>query len=357
MKIKYIVPELYNNGGIQEFAKSLYSQLKDKFELELLNWENDLSLPAKGILKYSPAKISSYLYSQIFSNHFRGKYAIEDVDLIHFWHPEPAMAFLDKKYIVTCHGTEILPSNIKGFRKILYPKVLHNAILIHANSNYTKNLVMEIFDVPSEKIKVINPPIEYSKLAKSERKANKDKIIIGTLTRFNRRKNVPNVIKALNILKEKYNVDFEYYLVGAGIDKKRIMDELKKAKFEWEYFGEISEEEKINKFYPSLDVFVMPSLALQNDIEGFGIAYLEANAYGIPVVASKTGGVPDAVKEGISGELADPTNPEDIAEEILRILIKKDKYRESAKKWAVQFDIKKIAKSFSEIYDEQMKRR
>lgn len=115
MKIKYIVPELYKRGGIQEFAKSACSELKNRFDIEVLNWENDLTLPI-----------------------------LTNADLIHFWHPEPAMAFLDKKYIVTCHGMEILQGNIESFRKIMYPKILDKALLVHVNSNYTRSLVMEL---------------------------------------------------------------------------------------------------------------------------------------------------------------------------------------------------------------------
>lgn len=349
MRIAYVVPELHKNGGIQEFAKSIYAQLRGKFDIQILDWKNDLSLPVKGILRYSPPKIGDLLYSNLFSKHFKEKYKATDrADLIHFWHPDPAMAFLDKKYIVTCHGMEILPANTKGFRKILYPGVLNNALLIHANSNYTKNLIIKLFNIPPRKIKVINPPIDYVKFAKAERKIAKNKVIIGTLTRFNRRKNVPNTIKALNILKEKYNLDFKYYLVGDGVEKRRILSELDRAKFEWQYFGEISDDEKINHFYPSLDVFVLPPLDLPNDIEGFGIVYLEANTCGVPVVAARTGGVPDAVREGVSGVFTDPTNPGDIATKILELIENREKYERSTKEWTEKFDIKKIAKEFAE---------
>ncbi|CAD6491487.1 MAG: hypothetical protein DIAAKJNI_00100 [Candidatus Argoarchaeum ethanivorans] len=78
------------------------------------------------------------------------------------------------------------------------------------------------FKIGSEKIKVINPPIDTKKFA-IKGKSN-EKPIIGTITRFNRRKNVPNMI--------------------------RVMKTLKGARFEYEYWGEISEEEKI-KIYIS----------------------------------------------------------------------------------------------------------
>lgn len=355
--IKYIVPELHKNGGIQEYAKSVYSELKDKFDMDILNWENDLNLPVKGILRYSPIKISNFLYQYIFLTHFRKKYKLNGTDLIHFWHTEPAMAFLDKKYVVTCHGMEILPSNVKSFRKKMYPEVFKKAKFICADSDYTKMLVKK-YDVDERKIKVIHPPINFAKFTEVKKKINSDVIIIGTLTRFNRRKNVPNIIKALNILKEKYKIDFVYYLAGGGglkDEKKRIFSELSKARFQYKYFGEITEEKKIKEFYPSLDVFVMPPLYLPNDVEGFGIVYLEANAYGIPVVASKTGGVPDAVKEGVSGEFTNPKNPEDIAMKILEVLGDKEKYSESARNWAKQFDIKRQAKRFVEMYTEANK--
>ena len=128
------------------------------------------------------------------------------------------------------------------------------------------------------------------------------------------------------------------------------MSELKRAKFEYEYLGEISEEKKINEFYTSIDVFVLPPLELPNDVEGFGIVYLEANACGIPVVASKTGGVPDAVKEGISGVFADPTNPKDIADKILFVINTLKEWEQRCKEHAKNFDIRKISKQFRELY-------
>jgi len=346
MRINYVVPELHKHGGIQEFAKSITLELKEF--IELTNWENDLSLFAKAILKFSPAKVSALFYLKYFCSHFRKKHKL-NADLIHFWHPEPAMAFLDKKYIVSCHGMEILESNTKGYRKI-YKKVFDNAIRIHANSGYTKNLIVSLFKVNPEKVKVINPPIDTKKYA-SKRKRKNGKLVIGTLTRFNRRKNVPNVIKALNILKKK-GIEFKYVLAGDGIERKRIVKELRNANFEYEYLGEISEEEKIREFYPSIDIFVLPPLELPDDVEGFGIVYLEANACGIPVVASKTGGISDAVKEGVSGVFANPTDPRDIADKILFLINTLEEWEQRCMKHAKKnFDVRRISKQFKEMYE------
>ena len=54
--------------------------------------------------------------------------------------------------------------------------------------------------------------------------------------------------------------------------------------------------------------------------EGFGIAYLEAAAWGLPAVAGNVGGAADAVEDGVSGLLVDPTEPEAVAAALIELL-------------------------------------
>jgi glycosyltransferase involved in cell wall biosynthesis len=62
-------------------------------------------------------------------------------------------------------------------------------------------------------------------------------------------------------------------------------------------------------------VFVLPTLS-----ESFGIVNLEAMASGLPIVATKVGGLPDIIKSGENGFLVEPKNPEAVAEKILLVL-------------------------------------
>jgi phosphatidylinositol alpha-1,6-mannosyltransferase len=57
------------------------------------------------------------------------------------------------------------------------------------------------------------------------------------------------------------------------------------------------------------------------DIEGFGIVYLEANYFGKPVVAGRSGGIPDAVIPGKTGTLVDPADPKETAKAIIELLL------------------------------------
>jgi L-malate glycosyltransferase len=71
--------------------------------------------------------------------------------------------------------------------------------------------------------------------------------------------------------------------------------------------------EKLDGFFPGIDVFLMPSKA-----EGLGSSALWAMAYGIPVVATRVGGLPEVVVENETGWLVPPDSPQALADAILR---------------------------------------
>ena len=81
-------------------------------------------------------------------------------------------------------------------------------------------------------------------------------------------------------------------------------------------------DEDLPALYALCDVFVMASRERleENDVEGFGIVLLEANACGKPVVGGRSGGVPDALEDGVSGLLVDPENLKEIIEALVRLL-------------------------------------
>jgi phosphatidylinositol alpha-1,6-mannosyltransferase len=74
--------------------------------------------------------------------------------------------------------------------------------------------------------------------------------------------------------------------------------------------------------YALADVFVMASRERrdENDVEGFGIVYLEAAACGKPVIGGRSGGIPEAVVDGVTGLLVDPSDPDDIAKTLASVL-------------------------------------
>jgi glycosyltransferase involved in cell wall biosynthesis len=81
-----------------------------------------------------------------------------------------------------------------------------------------------------------------------------------------------------------------------------------------------------------LDVLVLPSRQ-----EPFGTVLSEAMAVGTPVVATRVGGLPEVVEDGITGRLVNPGDPDALAAAIVDVLAARDEMREPARQAAARF--------------------
>jgi phosphatidylinositol alpha-1,6-mannosyltransferase len=72
------------------------------------------------------------------------------------------------------------------------------------------------------------------------------------------------------------------------------------------FTGAVDEPTKVALF-AGCEAYVMPNRVLPNDVEGFGIVFLEAAAHGKPTIGGANGGVPDAVQSDVTGLLVDTT--------------------------------------------------
>ena len=96
--------------------------------------------------------------------------------------------------------------------------------------------------------------------------------------------------------------------------------------------------ETLPAHYAAGDVFAMPCRTrhLGLDVEGLGIVYLEASAVGLPVVAGRSGGAPDAVRLGETGEVVDGTDVEQVAEAVSGLLLdpaRRQAYGSAGRAW------------------------
>jgi phosphatidylinositol alpha-1,6-mannosyltransferase len=79
-------------------------------------------------------------------------------------------------------------------------------------------------------------------------------------------------------------------------------------------------DEALRRCYQEASVFILSPRQDGLHFEGFGLVYLEAGAYGLPVVGTRTGGVPDVVLDGVTGLLAEPEDVDGLAAACLRLL-------------------------------------
>ncbi|MCU0833651.1 MAG: glycosyltransferase family 4 protein [Chromatiaceae bacterium] len=153
-----------------------------------------------------------------------------------------------------------------------------------------------------------------------ERHGLQDKRVILTLARLSaleRYKGVDEVLEAMPALLET-EPKLKYLVAGDGDDRPRL--EAKAAALglgERVVFTGLIEEQEKADYYRLADVFAMPGRG-----EGFGFVFLEAMACGVPVVGSKVDGSREALRDGLLGELVDPTDSESVRQGIFAALEK-----------------------------------
>ena len=148
---------------------------------------------------------------------------------------------------------------------------------------------------------------------------NENEFVLLSVGRHVPRKKFDLVIKAVSEIKKlKPSLNIKYILIGDGqetLNLKNLTEQLN-LENQIEFLGSC-DIEKRNKYYKLSDVFLMPVQTKKNDIEGFGIVFLEANYYKVPVIGTATGGIVEAIIDGETGLLIKPNDLNDLVEKIL----------------------------------------
>lgn len=226
-------------------------------------------------------------------------------------------------YGIFLHGMDFTIALKRPRKKWLMFKSLTAAKKIICANSYVASLLRDLKPELADKIIVINPGIDDSSINRLENIApllqdkykTKGKITLLSLGRLVKRKGVDMVISALASLDEETKNKICYIVVGVGEAENYLKDLAASLKVKVIFTGEVSELEKWS-FLNLCDIFIMPSRSIEGDFEGFGIVYLEANLYGKPVIAGRSGGVSDAVVNNQNGLLIDPENISEIARAI-----------------------------------------
>ena len=170
------------------------------------------------------------------------------------------------------------------------------------------------------------------------------------LNRMRQRKNVTGVIRALAALQDEYS--FVYDVCGEGdmVEELRSLVDAMGLGDRVRLHGRVGDDE-LARFYRRADLFILAPHAHSDDVEGFGIVYLEANASGTPVLAVQTGGVPDAILEGVSGFFAASPDSPDLTEALRRFMARGITFdARSVATWAERHRYERIADRYESIY-------
>ncbi|MHA1756046.1 MAG: glycosyltransferase family 4 protein [Promethearchaeota archaeon] len=230
---------------------------------------------------------------------------------------------LKKKLVTLAHGSDFL---IRGFFsfKSFYLKNLDKIIL---SNKRTLNLIKLLHNVDVDKLFIIKYAILLQEYINNETRdelrktfnISSNQFVMLSVGRQIKRKNFDLVIRALyKILLRNPNLDIKYYLIGEGEETPKLKNLVNYLNLNQHVkFLGICDSETRNKFYKLSDLFIMPSTTHKVDIEGFGIVFLEANYYRLPVIGTKAGGIPEAITDNKTGLLVKPNDVDDLVEKIL----------------------------------------
>jgi len=174
---------------------------------------------------------------------------------------------------------------------------------------------------PESKIRVIYSGIDKQSFKKNNLDRKKllerlglqsNNFIIGTLANLKPRKGVSTFINAAKIIVQDYP-KARFLIIGRGPLKNNLENQVKSLKLQNQVIF-CDYVENITDAYQVFNLMVLPSLT-----EGLPAVLLEAMAFGVPVVATSVGGVPEIIEDGVSGILIPPKNPQALAEAAVKI--------------------------------------
>ena len=246
------------------------------------------------------------------------------------------------RFILTIHGSELLRFTRNPIEKWLFKKLLSRCSRIHVLSKFNERNLFGIFPSTKEVIRRIRgaPATGVRPQKQDPENQNKSKTIqIICVGRIHPRKGQNQILFALSKLPEETQKKLHLRFVGP-IKNPKYLSHIQNLSGEFSgkvtFDGDCTDEE-LALLYAKSDIFTLTSLPKPKSVEGFGFVYLEASAYGIPIIANRTGGVEDAVLNKKTGLLSEPKDLENLAKNF-HTLISDENYRkmlgQNGIKWA-----------------------
>lgn len=252
-------------------------------------------------------------------------------------------------YIISAWGSDIYEFPNKNLlNRFLLKRILNSGEVICSTSKdmkreikkfYNDEVVLTPFGVDTKRFKSSTPILQ------------KEYITIGITKNLEKIYGINYLIEAFAQLCNERKQDLKLLIVGDGTERENLQKLCKdKGILSNVSFTGRVENKDIPKYINEMDLLCFPSLS-----ESFGVAAVEAQACGRPVVASKVGGLKEIIINDYNGYLIEPENVEDIKEKINLMLSDRKKMiefsinaRESIKK---NYDWYENAKVMSDLYE------
>jgi len=331
--------------------------------LELLNANvhyHEVNVPEYPLFHYQP-------YELALSSKLVDMVTLHKIDLLHVHSaiPHAYAGYMAKQMlksegikipmVTTLHGTDITLVGNHPFYKTAVTFSINKSDVVTSVSQNLKDETYSLFDIKKD-IHVIPNFIELDKIKNISKiasnrsvMANENEKIITHISNFRKVKRIPDVIDIFYKIQQK--IPSKLMMVGDGPEKVTAENLCFKLGISDKviFFGNSNEIDKILSF---TDLFLLPS-----ETESFGLAALEAMAWGVPVISSNTGGLSEVNFDGISGYLSDVGNTGEMSQNAIKILENEStllEFKNNASTTAKQFDIKNIVTLYENLYKEAL---
>ncbi len=227
---------------------------------------------------------------------------------------------LKLKVVFTAHGfvfNEPLPWPVRAFYIALEKTASDFRDQIITVSDKDRATALNFKLAAAEKITTIRnglPPLDFlsKEAATAELNLPVNFFLFATIANFYKTKGLDMLIEAVSLLKEDLRKKCKFVLFGNGPEENNLKLKIKNLKLEPSFIL-LGKQDRAYRFLKAFDAFLLPSLK-----EGFPYALLEAAQAGLPILATRTGGVPEALGE--QGFYVTPGSPQELAEKIGQLI-------------------------------------
>lgn len=234
-------------------------------------------------------------------------------------------------YVLICHGLDVRLAAETAWRRYLFMLISWTAQCVVANSKSTAKFIQKI---TGTRAKIITPAVnDIAFLSRKEARVRlgipeNDHVIL-TVGRLIERKGAATAIEAVKQLPTSERI--QHVIIGDGPELPRLRELAMGSPHRIRIITDASDEH-VREWYAAANVFCLPVKEMTDDVEGFGIVFLEAALARLPTVAGKTGGAVEAVVDRETGILVDPFDSREVAQALTLLLGDPEKQKEMGEK-------------------------
>jgi phosphatidylinositol alpha-1,6-mannosyltransferase len=224
----------------------------------------------------------------------------------------------DAEAFVTVHGLDamsLVSHPVLGpVHRAIFSSV--SAVLFLSNSTMEKTLSAYGRRYDARQIYPGAPVLDTDSDGASLPETDDDEFVVATVARLVERKGTDDLIDAVAGLS-----GVTLWIAGDGPRREALQQHAEATDADSVRFLGRVPDGALHQVYAACDLFCLPSIYIEDegDVEGLGLVFLEAQTFGVPVIGTHSGGIPEALADGETGFLVDERAPEQIADRITQL--------------------------------------